>query len=544
MNPNSKLWLCQTNLENDYKNTLTFSTKADQRNYFIGNPSDPTSFGVSTKSYSDYTYLRLEQSIKVDDFIENIDTNNYLVLLNNNKYYYYFITSMSYVDDETTKIHIELDVMQTYFFDINYTESFIEREHVTDDVAGNHTLPEGLDLGDYVYASDPVDLNSYNTGTYICVQATELLDEVDYEDMYKKTVNGIYQGCYFMICTDEQFASNLIRIYDIEGKADAIISVFLVPKEFAILDVTTAIVGSVAGLSYSFLIPTTWDTYNKLVTGFTITRNTSLNGSYTPRNKKLLTHPFNFVNLTNNAGTDIVFRYEDFTSGNPKFDIVGDLTPSCSIRCIPKNYKGSTDDANNTTTFKSSNFGITGAKLPVCCWGSDTYTNWLTQKGLDTPVNTLLNLGKIGVGALTLGNPFLGGSLIASGVGDIIQTMGEKEQAKELPDQTRGNTNCGEINYSIGKAVFTAYKMSIKKENAIIIDKFFDMFGYKVNILKTPSIHTRRYWNYLKTRNCNFTGNIPQEYMVKIKTIFNNGITFWHDPSKMFDYSQTNSVLT
>ena len=102
MNPQSRLWLCKANLENDYKNTLTFSNRNAQRNYFIGNPSDPSDYGISTKGYVDFTYLRKEQAIKVDDLVDNIDTNNYLVLINNNKYEYYFIKRMEYIDDQTT----------------------------------------------------------------------------------------------------------------------------------------------------------------------------------------------------------------------------------------------------------------------------------------------------------------------------------------------------------------------------------------------------------------------------------------------------------
>lgn len=53
-----------------------------------------------------------------------------------NKWFYAFITNMTYVNDNRTDITITTDVFQTWQFDINFKESFIEREMiaVSDDV--------------------------------------------------------------------------------------------------------------------------------------------------------------------------------------------------------------------------------------------------------------------------------------------------------------------------------------------------------------------------------------------------------------------------
>ena len=85
--------------------------------------------------------------------------------------------------------------------------------------------------------------------------------------------------------------------------------------------------------------------------------------------------------------------------------------------------------------------------------------------------------------------------------------------------------------------------MSIKAEYAKIIDKYFSMYGYKVNDLKLPNISGRSNWNYVKTIGCNILGDIPQEDMEKIKSIFNNGVTFWHNPNTFLDYSQSNNIV-
>jgi hypothetical protein len=74
-------------------------------------------------------------------------------------------------------------------------------------------------------------------------------------------------------------------------------------------------------------------------------------------------------------------------------------------------------------------------------------------------------------------------------------------------------------------------------------DRYFDMFGYRVNELKTPNTKTRRYWNFIQTVGANITGDIPQEAISELKLMFNAGLTIWHDPSKFLNYDLTNSIL-
>lgn len=556
MNPNSRIWLCKTNLENDYRNTLTFSTKNAQRNYFIGDPSDPTSYGTSTKSYSEYTYLRIEQAIKVDDFIENIDTNNYLVLLNNNKYYYYFITSMDYIDEETTKIHIELDVMQTYFFDINYNQTFVEREHVADDTVGKHTIPEGLETGEYIVGSSGllasstfVDTNLTNPWSKwaIVMQVIPDTDIFESADITNTYYGGVYSGCMFICFTDllvglaPVFLSNMNRL----NKSAEVVSVFLYPNSLITYTEKTFVSGSMSGITKYYKIN---DTEHSVSTNVSIGNKPSTLGSYTPRNKKLLTSDYAFLLLDNGTGGMKKYNYEDFSTTSMAFNLLSTIVPSGSVCYAPQNYKGKTENMMESMSV---------SKFPVCGWTTDAYTNWLTQTSVNRTFNygkdiagTLLAGATTGIGALT-GNPLVmaGGITglttgLTQGVGDILEDVKQRKQANYIPDGVEGNQSLGDVLFAHQRSATTYYNMHIKEEYAKVIDKFFDMFGYRVNIVKTPSIHTRTYWNYLKTKSCNFTGDIPQEYMDRIKKIFDTGITFWHDPSKMFDYSQTNSILT
>ena len=47
-----------------------------------------------------------------------------------NKWFYAFITNMTYVNNGMTLIEIATDVFQTWQFDLQYKQSFIEREMI------------------------------------------------------------------------------------------------------------------------------------------------------------------------------------------------------------------------------------------------------------------------------------------------------------------------------------------------------------------------------------------------------------------------------
>lgn len=516
MNPNSRLWLCRTNLENDYKNTLTFSSLQNQQNYFLEQ---------ATKSYTDYTYLRLERYIKVDDLIDNIDSNNYLVLLNNSKYYYYFITSMEYIDDFTTRINIELDVIQTYFFEINYKQTFIEREHVTDDIAGNHTIPEGLETGDFIVNSSGTFGNHWD-GIGRSYGVILALTDGDYNDT--SYFGGIYSGLTNYYFHDFESLNYLLNRPGTTLRQNAV-NVYMYPSAL-----TTA--GQEIPIGehneYRIIILANSNNPNSITETILNSKPTSING-YTPRNKKLLTGEYNYLLCTNGVGLCKTYNYEYFSGNNIQFKEYSTMTPGGSILHVPMNYKG-----NNENQLES----FPNAKFPICSWSTDGYTNWLTQNGVnssgDIVFKDLTGLALAGVGSIL--SPMVGATLGASSVLSVLEDVSKVTNPERFPDTINGNINSGDVVYSINKCKSLYYQMSIKREFAESLDKFFDQFGYKVNIVKTPNIHTRVNWNYLKTKNCNFTGNIPQNYMNKIKSIFDNGITFWHNPATMLDYTQAN----
>ena len=124
----------------------------------------------------------------------------------------------------------------------------------------------------------------------------------------------------------------------------------------------------------------------------------------------------------------------------------------------------------------------------------------------------------------------------------IAGTIGQLYERSKRPLQAHGGANTGDFTYS-NRTSFYLYKKSIKEEYARVIDDYFSMYGYKVNSVKVPNITGRTNWNYVKTIGCNFTGDIPQEDIEKIRNLFNNGITFWHNEQNFLNYSASNGII-
>lgn len=505
--PQGQLYLCKTPLQNDYKNQLTFANTNTQISYFNSKVQ---------KTFDNYTYIKKDNSIKVGVNIDEIIDCNYLFYKNigfTNKWYFCFITNMEYVNENCTLINFETDCYQTWMFQINYKQSFVEREHVNDDTIGLHTVPENLETGEYIVNSQEYE-NRLDNCKYV-IQCTEWATTSDDKPL-ATNYGGVYMAGGAYICSNITEVVNILKSFSSAGKSDAVYNLYMIPE--------TMITNTSESLQYSGQ-----NGINEL--SKSINKVTSING-YTPINKKLLTYPYNYLVISNNNGSSNILQYERFNGNSCNFKIKGVPTVGGSIKIIPTNY-----DTNN-----NEEEGLIAGKLPTLNWSDDEYTNWLTQNSVN-----------IGLGIASSGLTIVGGlGMIASGGGagavvngamSIANEIGAVYQHSLQPNSAKGNVNGGDINVCDHKNGFFFYNYSIKQEYAHIIDNYFSMFGYKVNRVKTPNITGRSNWNYVKTINCNFDGDIPQTDLNIIRSMFNNGTTLWHNPSTIYDYSNSNNII-
>ena len=546
--PQGSVYLCKTPLENDYKNQLTFSSASAQQSYFTGS-------SVLKHTYTDFTYIKKDNQIVVGDPIDTIIDCNYLFYKNTGfttKYYYCFITNMEYVNENATRITFETDVYQTYMFDISKKACLVEREHVNDDTVGANTVPEGLETGEFVISGASnvySQLEMWQTNIYIGL--SRLPDTASFPaSMYGNYYGGVYSGVTYFCFKSTAQAGGFIRAFDKIGWGDNIVSVFVLPTIVynpSDNDLETFTIRGDDTPTYSaqgYTVPMTNTPFETQFGTVTFGLNTALDG-YTPKNNKLFTREFNYLYITNNAGSDVTYYYEDFVNNTPEFYGAATICPGGSIKLYPRKYKkfNCTPASDNSFTgVEEFNYGISCGKYPTCSWSNDAYTNWLTQNAVNFELDTGRNFVE---SAIKVGeHEYSGGEFLTSLVNNAIDKYATKQLHSFMPNQAKGNINSGDIVFSAGAVGFWAQRMTLRYEFAKRIDDFLSVFGYRVNEVKIPNITGRTYWNYVKTIDCNFEGDIPQMYLNKIKEIFNNGVTFWHDPTKFLDYTQNNTIVT
>ena len=126
---------------------------------------------------------------------------------------------------------------------------------------------------------------------------------------------------------------------------------------------------------------------------------------------------------------------------------------------------------------------------------------------------------------------------------DIIKLVINDEKKNGVNEDKQEIIESSKEIYNIEELIekypfFTRY--NIKAQFAQRIDKFFDMYGYATNDLKIPNISNRPNWNYIKLAGANLLGEIPEADLQEIKSLFNEGITLWHNATTFLDYSQNN----
>ena len=534
--PNTVVHFLNVPLENNYKNQIYFTSRSNQTTFMMTKRVNDTDGNPLT--FSNLTYQRKDNVIRVPVHIDKMINANYVMYQNTSytdRWFYAFITKMEYVNDGRTDVYIETDVWQTWFDKITLKESFVEREHVENDSSGLHTIPEGLETGEYICNEHLTDnkLDDVDTDLVYVIGTTSLLEDGKAEDTPAGSgvYNGIYSGVKYYTYSEVDGLDAVLQIMAENAKIDAITGIFMAP-DFLAEKETSDITGNDTQKVRQSTSP-----YHYTVTQ---TKQLKLNG-YQPKNLKLLTYPYNYLLVSNNNGGSAIYQYEHFKNQSSlQFEVKGALCPGCSIRMVPLEYKnvGENDEE-----------GINLGKYPICNFAVDMYTNWLTQNSVNIALDYVksgakivggvasLALGGLGIGALGIG---VTGANPIQGVMGIADTLAQKYEHSLVPPQARGNLNCGDVITSDSKNTFHFYKMSIKKEYAEIIDNFFEMYGYKVNTVKVPNISKRPHWNFVKTINVNLDGQAPQDDLKKVRQMFDAGVTFWKDGNNVENYSLNN----
>lgn len=537
----------------DYEHTLYFANETAQRNYFSS---------IAKYTVNDMSYQRAKRGrIRVQYKVENLYDCNYIMFQNTafgDKWFYAFIDDVTYVNNITSEISYTIDVMQTWLFDMQLQQCFVEREHSVTDVAGDNRIAENLDIGDMVMFDNLRSVMNL-------AEVRPLIVVVKGTTAVGGAYDPGFYGNTFSTCVYQSFEANEQGAKEI---ADWLSSVGFWDNPQAVVSIFMTL--SNLGI-------------NKSATPFNATREETVldanplrraDGSLV-KNQKLNTFPYTFLRLTNMSGQTHDYMYELFADreNGIKFESYYSYSDKLSVTFAPKAYKS----LLNTEVGVVPDESITYSAFPVCSYAVTDFARRIALGGISAVLSALTVGAGAGAGTLLASAALGGASAALSGSPSVTtfeakksQTVAEryaetgvlsnedtstpsltKNQANVLASMAGGarpltlSVSAGSgTDFFNGGLVGVRYaQMCPTKEYITKIDDYFSRYGYKTNAIKVPNISSRPHWNYTQTVGCKIGGSIPCQDEKLICAIFDHGVTFWKNPGEVGNYSLDNSPV-
>lgn len=521
---------------------LSFADKNEQYNYFRSK---------AIRVFTDFKYIREHRGVKVPVNAEEIGNACYLCFKNqaSGKWYYAFVTQVIYINPETSLLNFEIDVYQTFLFDMVIRDCDISREHVANDDFKTNTVQEPVDVGDYVIAHEEVqvlgDLDS--NYPFIILSAIDLLSDPGTLEEPKVTAaqGGVYGGLpsavrAYLVEPHQWGTSSITAIMEALSSypwvSQSILAIYAVPS-FGFSGTVT-----VRQSAMGFNIGVISDSSSPFRSG----AGSALIGweskfpSY--KNKKMYTSQFSFIECLLPNGNRFVLKPEFIKDSAPVVMLVTTLIPAPNFYFYTPDYCGAEEDfllnANNISGFPC--FPVQNNTYPLQTAQAEA-TNTLVHSQNRSNIfwDTVGNV----IQSVFTGDPL---NVLSTGI-DAYKSVRSELQSSERDRQRIGQM---QTNVSLtgasggGLATFIASKKleilfrwwTVKTEFAEKIEQFFDVYGYKVSRFGVPNLNSRPRYNYIKCNNVNIYGNIPNEFLQPLRNMFINGFTLWHDKNNVGTY--------
>lgn len=540
--PNSTvIFIPNINLNNRYDDTIHWDSLSAQTSWFMTKGNN--GYRVDQNSY-----IRKERnSIRVQLSYSKLYKCNYMMFKNTdfeNKWFYAFITKVDYVNNETTEVEFDIDVIQSWYWDMSIGKCFIERQHAYNDTIGASITAEPFNSGiDYVENSNE-QVEIFNKlwhrkcNELSLVVATAIDGDQNDGGFYVPDGEfkyGIYSGLTYKtfdiidvngstlvpsVNTNELNRANTFLRQLVENNlSDSVVCVFLFPREFC---------------NANALLPN----FPNVIT-YQLDKRYLLSGTldgYTPKNNKLYTSPFNTLYCTTGNRNGMFYNPIFFNGTNMQFKINAQLSCKPSLTIRPLNYKMETSLDN----------AIAITEFPQCAYVISSFKQWCAQHSINTSVGIPLTAvgSMLGVfGGIATGNPLVAVGSAVAGATSITKTI-----TNIMTEKTKGGiANNPEANNSIefsnSQGGYHFHQYCYPSPILKIIDDYFTMYGYAVGELGEPRLKARSGWTYIKTRGADCHGLVPVDDIVKINNIFDNGIRFWTNGDNIGVYSGENTPL-
>lgn len=554
----------------NYDHTRWFNSVSEQNSYF-------NSLTPIVKDVTNLLYVRPERGeVKLHGTQEELFGVNYIEFMNstNGKKYYGFVTNILYGNSNMVKIEFEIDVIQTHMFDMQFKQSFIEREHCqrwnSDGTPIINTVPENLDLGTEY---ETISIHSPSREPiYILIATTERLTG-DNVGVHQNLMSGVPNSLFYYLFT-VGFSQDYSELYKVRINGTEVVNTFSTVLE-TLKDVENA--NKVVSMNIIPFLPfpssTQYDDTNKWVNITTSYLTPSSNNLYSrilgnnidfktmfnldnvsnrfknPRNiteSKLLFYPYSYATLLDNNGNVFTIKPEYLNENTIRVEGRGNIDAKPKYLYTLRNYKGE-NNTNRLDTFENGIISPITSDIAIINDYTATYLqgnkNSLVTGASMGVVSGLASAG-LGTALLTTGNVVAGGAMLVGGLssfgGTIAKNVAKYNDIQSVPDNLVKQGGTSTFNIGVNKYLPMVVLKQISVERIRIIEDYFKMYGYAVNRVKTPNIRTRQRFNYVKTVGANITGKIPKDNLNTIKNVFDKGVTLWHT-NDMFNFTAPNN---
>lgn len=568
--PNTDLRLLSAPLTFGDGNQLDFASATAQRNYFANLPG---------RNFTDFTYQRKDNVIRIPDLAENLYQYNYVMYQNfAGKWIYAFITRIEFINQNCTHVYIKTDVFQTWQFDFTFKQCLVVREHTVTDLPYEHTLPENIGSG------TPIEVNRQRATSYSLTGDTQPDFDANYRvvfvlsekissipDYNPPMVGGVPSVAYYY-AIERANIRDFTALITSDAKADAVLGVYAVP------------IGGAAFVEIQSTPFIVWSLHdaNETSVSFTPEKGYKIsNTSIIIKNRKCLCYPYHFYRLWASNGQCVDLQIENFTSIHPITQ-----AETCTIRttCNPSQdtsllicplfyeFNGQPNAQTYAQYGINLNAAITFNDFPEIAFRTDVYENYRALNKNSLAVRMLHTGVSLGSGIYDLSNgiakqsePFRVGNKkefeqsrrnlesanretasardsVINSVFDILGGIAKEADLRNIPDRVQGLRSSGVQLMCSSGGVFIS-EMAIKPEYMKIVDDYFTRYGYRVSDVKTPQFKSRPNHNYLQTDGCDIEGLMPQDDAAELCAMFNAGLTVWHNPATFGNYSPDNSPV-
>ncbi|ASU04151.1 tail protein [Bacillus phage KonjoTrouble] len=569
---------------NDNKHTRWFDNINDQFSYFSSRPTVHAMDEVKFVENNGKNY------IGADAGIDSLRDVNYIMFQNtqyNNKWFYAFVTQLKRKTSSMTEVYFEIDVLQTWRFEMTMLSSFVVREHCPlwnpDGTPVINTIDEGLNYGTE-YETVNVHHHIPNSGIRFLVIACKKAVHGTNKDKVLPSLVGVGQpfSYYVVPFVDKDVVVNatiqgeshrmstlidtLASLYKDDKMTNNIVTMFI--TEQTGLKYTTAENEAGYGINFSSdgqVVEYAESDGAKMVyvsdcKQFS-TKNTFIGSKYdgyrSVKESKLLMYPYTVLTLDDMQGNRRDFKNEYISRPDITLTAKGSLGTSNKVSYSIAGYN--MDINSPMHQFMLDEWGIQNINPNDVSIITELISAYIqgNKNQLHNQVDqiTLNGTANVGQSLLGAGTSLASGSyagVASSGIGavkgagnSVLQLQAISAKIDDImnvpPTINKMGTN---TSYDVGNGFNGVFliKKQIKPEYQKKLEDFFKLYGYKKNEVKVPNLHTRQNWNYVQTKDVNIIGDFNTEDLNELKAIFDGGITLWHT-NDVGNYTLSNEVI-